>query len=405
MDEDEVKKDSLGAYENMERSDIRPGFYHGDSDEDQENDSGDSSLESSLKNTAKDTLRESEKRAAGKVAKKVVNVVTGGKGGKVVDVAEKAAEKTSEANSYYDDKNDQGDDKKKDKSFIGKLKGPAMPLVFIMLIVILIWASLSFVGQSLFPAAFQALTIEENDAQEASNVARSDYMADSTQLSGNSGTSEVAQNEIADVIFDELDFTDDQIQSFRDSGLDYQKMDDGSVALVYQNSDGGRTSVVSADIITGLTNGEALANGDTTVTDSGTNGMSDEEARQEILARLDLVGANNSVKTLSEALKDWNFRGPYVSATKYWRGAISGWYTDMREVVREREGVSWNNWKNYTTTNDEKKDEANLLHYTRAHAAANEKTLIAINLSWNAPKKLQKHLKKRIAELALVSPT
>ena len=360
MDEDEVNEGSVGAYDNMERSDIHPGFYSGrTSEEDDEEKSGSS---------AKDRLRDSERRAAGKVAGKVakagLNAVTGGAGGAAIKAGEKAAEAAGKANEATGGAlgNAAGGLLKNAKVKFSITK--AAPLVLIFGIIILAWAALSFIGQWLFPFGFQARTLEDWNSTETSTAARSDDLMDEVQMTCGE------KSDIADVIFDDMGFSDYQIESFKEMGMDYEMLDDCSVAITYTNANGEKDVVVSSEKVAKMRGGEVLADTGEIVVDSGNEKMSDEEARSEILAQLDIAAGSGSVKTFPEAMKDWHFKDKYIRASEYWRGPISGWFNDMTETMVSRLGISRNNYKEWENSSDEVADEQNFMDLAKSKAAA-----------------------------------
>lgn len=350
MEEDEVngeeRSQSLGAYENMERSDIYPSFYSGRSSEE---DDVDASIEGrakgALRNAEKNAAKEGAKKIASKVATKGLDAATGGVGGKAVEAAAKAGQKLGIG------KNGKG------LPFVGKIAAAGAPAIIIGLCLILFcFAFLPFL-QWLFPWGYQARMLEENNTTQVSAQAYSDEMLDSSQLE-ECGT----KSSVADVSYNDMGFTDLQVEELKNSGLDIRQYDDCSTALIYQDSNGNDIAVVSSNELGHSTDG-ALAEGTTALTDSGSTStsQSDDERRTEILAKLDLAANTSSVKSFEEAMKDKNFADRYRRGSEYWRGEIAGWYTDMREQTINRQAISYDNFNDFDTSGSEEDVEKRVM--------------------------------------------
>lgn len=330
--EDENGSRSLGAYENMERSDIRPSFYSGRASEEDDEESNKS--KNRLGEAERNAASEGAKKVAGKVAKKGLDAATGGVGGKVADAAVKAGEKLGIGK------------KGKGLPFVGKIAAAGAPaLVIGILLILFCFAFLPFL-QWLFPWGYQARMLEENNTTQVSAQAYTDEMLDSSQLNNCTPKSGVA-----DVSYNDMGFTDLQVAELKNSGFEIIQYDDCSTAMVYQDGSGNNVAVVSSQDI-GKTADGTLANDDEAVTDSGAEGNLDEERRAEIIAKLDDVAAVNasSVKTFDEAMKDYHFKDKYKRGAEYWRGQIAGWYTDMRAVTIDRQAISYDNFKDFDTS-------------------------------------------------------
>ena len=379
MDEEGDRDNSLGAYENMERSDIRPDFYAEDEDDGTKKD------KSSKSGAAKSALKQGESAAAKKGAEMALNAATGGVGGTAMKAlgAAKGAEKVAGAAGAM------GGDKSEQSLNSTATLRKAAPIVAILGLLILGYGAMSFVGQWLFPVAFKNREVEDKNSTLTSTTKRTDALTDSTQL----GHDEDSSVELkSDVIFEEMGFTEEQKASFKSAGLDYTE-NDGSKALVFNKPDGTQMVIVSDGAVS-VTGEGSLADSSDTVLDSGgkSDEISVEQKKQKILDDLKISAAGAGVVGLSEALNDWDFKERYMVATKYWRGDVSGWFSNLTETAVKRLGISRNNYKEFKLTGDEKKDEEAFLKLAEERPAASEDDDIG-----------EKTLKERVEEVAKAS--
>ena len=335
--EDEGSRDSLGVYESLERSDIRPDF-----------------LRESGTETAQERLKQSEQRATGEAENETAKA-SKAKGTSV------AIESTATSGLF-----ERGEPKKK-----GLLRGKgrmkmlvaAAPLILIFGGVILLCTGLLFAVQSLFVGGVKAELDNHWNSTETASTATTDNLTDSTQLAGGGS--------LGDTIFDNMGFTEEEKQSFREQGLEIKEYGDAAAAFTYTDPNGNEHVIVSSSAIGKMMNGEMLASGDEVAYDSGAEGMSEEEAKQAIIDQLGIAAETENVKSFPDALKnDRNFRRMYKTGAEYWRGGISGWYSNMMETVRNRLGVSRNNFKDWQNDTDELKNEQKLIEFASTKPAA-----------------------------------
>ncbi|MBQ6127660.1 hypothetical protein IJI69_03130 [Candidatus Saccharibacteria bacterium] len=336
MDEED-ERESLGAYENMERPNIRPNFA-GEA-------LGNSAVnffrnsEESAKNTAKDVGEKASEKVAARVAEKGLDVATGGVGGKVL----KAAEKTGLTKNITPGKT-------KGKVNIKK----ALPIVLILVVVLAGFGVLGTSTFSLFGKAFSSVMKQKSDTSTAVNHKVTDYQINNTQLGDNNGASEYG-----DVVFEEMGFSNYQIQSFKQAGLEYVETDDGTKALVHNEFDGSQTYIVATSKITGRPyyGDEVIGEGGDEYIDAGaSDGKTEEERIHDLEIALN-VGENGRVVAFSEALKDFNIKNAYIAATDAYRGGMGAWYSDTANTTTKRLGISLNNWQNFEETGDNAKNE------------------------------------------------
>ncbi|MBQ3309272.1 hypothetical protein IJG78_01185 [Candidatus Saccharibacteria bacterium] len=359
MDEDESKSSSLGAYENMERSDIHPDFYSEDEDDEKSNKSS----------AAKDALKKGEQAAVRKGVEKgaevALNAATGGVGGTAAKAlgAVKGAEKLGGAAASAAAS---GDGKSQDlmdgKSTIVK----AAPIIVLLIGLIILYGVVSFIGQWLFPVGFKSREVEDWNSTKVSTTERTDALTDNTQL-GSDGSSQVYSG----VVFEDMGFTDEQITGLAQAGIEYSN-EGGEKALIFHKNDGSNMVVVSSDSV-GATKGETVADGSSILTDSGdtSNEVAIEERKQEILANLGIAATGSSVVGFKEAMQDWNFKERFMIGTRSWRGDISGWFSELTETVVQRLGISRNNFRDFELTGKNDEDEATFLEMAQEKPAAN----------------------------------
>lgn len=370
MDEDEGQ--SLGAYENMEKSDIRPSFYSEEKEDKKEK----------RASAARGALQAGEKIASNKAVQAGVNAATGGVGGTAMKAigAAKSAEKVSSgatggaSSGASSGKND------------GKMTlKKATPILFLAMGIILLYGAVSMFGQWLFPFGFKAREVEDWNSTKVSTTARTDELTDNTQLSGDQ-SSEV----VNDVVFEDMGFTEEQVKSFNDQGLSYVKEGD-TIALTYEDASGA-THVITSSEKVGATNGEVVAEGDGSVIDSGSvsEEVAIEQKKQQVLDDLGIAAETGHVMGFKEAMeKDWNFKEKFMRGARAWRGDISGWFSQMTETVVKRLGISRNNYSTFKLTGNNDEDEDAFVEMAKGLPAANEGSDIG-----------DKSLEERVQEVA-----
>ena len=173
--------------------------------------------------------------------------------------------------------------------FSAKKHGPIVALVFLLCAL----GFLIFGSQTLMPFAIVNRFIEEFNTNGISSVLRSDNILD-LQLSGGGlfGISE------------------DQKSSLREVGIIPFNVSDGTVALAYRK--GKEYNVVY--------------------------GSSSSEDRALASAGSNVPGDLGDAVLYSDALNDKDFKNPYTTASKTWRGGSSGWYDSLmsiNEIVRD----------------------------------------------------------------------
>ncbi len=384
MDEDTSDSNSLGMYENMEgyESGIRPDFLSDNSTDGEEDARGDSERGSK----AKTMLRDGERTAVNKGLEAGVNAATGGVGGSALRAAEKAGEnRTSAGNgsikATIGGKGKEGGLSGKSANLMGMIKKSA-PLIFIIALVI--FAITSFSGQWLFPDAFRNREREDNNSTVVSTNNRSDALLNNTQLYGD----EISK--YGDVVFNDMQFSKDQIRNFEETGL-YYRDSGGERALLVGSKEAPQLVVVS-DKKLGLDNGEQLAEIDGVVSDEYSDGsemISLEERKTEILARLDIAADAGSVVGFTEAMEDWNFKRRYIVSTQTWRGDISGWFNESQEITQERTATSRDNFHDFVLSDNNEENETAFLEMAAELNAAEEESDVG-----------DKSLKERVKEVA-----
>lgn len=276
------------------------------------------------------------KSAAASQAMRAANAATGGKAGAALSAAK----------------------------VVGKAKKFA-PLLIVAAVIILAWGAFSFIGQWLFPFGFKARMSEDWNSTKTSAVARTDEMIDEQMACEEN-------SEFSDTVYNSMGFSEEQKESFKNAGLDY-KQDGCATVLTFKDADGTEKVVTSDKKLSKYMNkGEDIADGGDTVSDSGAEGMTEDEAKAQILDDMQIAAETSNVLSFSQALQNPTFKQKYMSATKWYRGDTSGWYTDMTETVMERLGISRNNYNGFETTGNEEKDRQAFLDLAKSKAAAAE---------------------------------
>ncbi|MBO7699415.1 hypothetical protein J6S39_01880 [Candidatus Saccharibacteria bacterium] len=247
---------------------------------------------------------------------------------------------------------------------VGKAKKFA-PLLIVAAVIILAWGAFSFIGQWLFPFGFKARMSEDWNSTKTSAVARTDEMIDEQMACEEN-------SEFSDTVYNSMGFSEEQKESFKNAGLDY-KQDGCATVLTFKDADGTEKVVASDKKLSKYMNkGEDVADGGDAVSDSGAEGMTEDEAKAQILDDMQIAAETSNVLSFSQALQNPTFKQKYMSATKWYRGDTSGWYTDMTETVMERLGISRNNYNGFETTGNEEKDRQAFLDLAKSKAAAAE---------------------------------
>ncbi|MBR5621113.1 hypothetical protein IKW75_01350 [Candidatus Saccharibacteria bacterium] len=247
---------------------------------------------------------------------------------------------------------------------VGKAKKMA-PLLIVAVVVCALWGVASFVGQWLFPFGFKSRMAEDWNSTKTSSTERTDAMME-TQMSCDENP------EFSDTIYSDIGFTDMQKKSFESAGLGY-KQDGCNTVLTFTDSDGTEKVVTSnGNLSRYMSFGEDVADGGDAVSDSGTEIMSEDEAKAQILEDMEIAAEPSQVMSLSEAMNNSKFKQAYIAATKWWRGDTSGWFTEMTETVMDRLGISRNNYNGFEVSGDEKKDREAFLELAKSVNSANE---------------------------------
>ncbi|MBO7720189.1 hypothetical protein J6S35_00930 [Candidatus Saccharibacteria bacterium] len=366
--DDESEPKSLGAYENMEGPEVRPDF---DAEAEGEDTSKKNNTGQTASNIAKRALRNGEdnatksagkaagkatgKAAAGKATEIGLNAATGGVAGTALKVAEKVGVA----------------DKIKPGTILpGKIGlKKAAPLLAIIAVIVVLYILLSFTGQSLFAIAFVSRMKQSWNSTSWSNHEITDYQTNNSQLG------EAETSEFGDVVFNEMGFTDDQIRSFEQAGLEYEEGEDGTKALVHHDINGKKVYIVADKAVSGeaYIKNSAVANNDQTVSDSGIDAEREAENIAKLTVALDVEEGGRIMK-FSEAIKDRFIRREYITATNSWRGDMAGWFNEMAETVTTRLGISRNNWKEFKTTGDNDADEKAVIEKAKELPSAIDKS-------------------------------
>lgn len=379
MDEDR----NLGAYDNMDsyESGIRPDFYAQNKVTDNENDDDGDGRGGSVSDKAKSALRSGEQAALKKGAELGINALTGGAGGTALKAAEKAgggklASSATSAGglagnilgSRSGGSGEEGGANVADakaSNMMGMIKKSA-PLVAILAITI--YGISSFTGQWLFPDGFRNRMREDNNSTTVSTTNRSDTLANNVQLVGDE------ESKYGDVVFNDMGFSEDQIASFAETGITYRG-EGGDRALLVGNPSNPSLVVVS-DSKVGVVDGEHFAEGGDVAADVLANNIEDqvsvEEKKAQILANLNIAADTGKVVGFTEAMKIWNFKERYITATQSWRGDISGWFNESQEVTQERTATSRDNFKNFELSGDNEENETAFLEMAEKLNSAQE---------------------------------
>ncbi len=352
MDEDSEKERSLGAYENMTgyESSIRPDF------EAQQNNSGESTVDK-----AKNTLKRGEKAAIKKGLEVGIDALTGGTGGSALKVAEKGGGAAGLADAIAGSSKD-------DEGMSSSLKAVAIaaaPAVGIAaVLVIVIYGVSSFVGQWLFPDGYRNRVREDNNSTAVSTTKRSDEYMNEYQLGENQSS------KYGDVVFNNMEPTALQKGNMADYRI-YYSDEGGEKALLFGNISEPEMIIVSDSAVSA--NGkERIAQGGESITDSSSDdNFSLEDRKAEIIANLKVSADTGKVYGFTEAMNVWKFKQQYIMATKTWRGDVSGWYNQSQEVTQKRTAISRNNFKDFTLTGDNEKNEEEFIKMTKEATAKN----------------------------------
>ena len=375
MDE-ENERDSVGAYDNMERPNIRPNFA-GEA-------LGRSAVdffrnrEESAKNVAnnatKNTSKKVGEKATGKAAETALNAATGGVGGTVL----KAAEKTGAAQNYYSRRAQANTDSDNDNNGKKRAKGKGIlkkaPSIAIIFIFVLAGAGI-FVSSSptLIYKAFSALVKEKTEP--GTGYVITDFQVNNAQLGGATGSSEY------DVVFNDMGFSDYQIQSFKNAGLDYAETEDGTKALVHNNPDGSKIYYVADAAVTGYVYAdEAIGDAGMLVTDSGAETKSEDERLAELATILG-AKAEDSVQPFSKIKNNFAAKNEYIAATSSYRGGEGIWYSDSASTTQDVLGINLNTLNNYELSANNAENEAAVIKIIEQKNAANAGSGEVKNLS------------------------
>ena len=199
------------------------------------------------------------------------------------------------------------------KGFALKTFRFAGPILAVFLLVC-VFIAILFVSQAAMPFAIVNRLREEFNTNGVSSVLRADNILD-VQLATAPGST--------------FAITNVQKSAFKESGIYANEYNNGTsttTTLSYRNSKNEWTTVVT----TGL---------------AGDTGAA--EAARAVIG-IDAVFADPAVITISEAMKDVNFKTAYTTASKTWRGGNSGWYDELEKLGEEVNGWTRSRWYAYS---------------------------------------------------------
>lgn len=186
----------------------------------------------------------------------------------------------------------------------------SLPILSVFILLVAIGAFV-FLSQTFMPFAVVNRLIEEFNTNGVSSVLRSDNLLD-LQMSGSEAG---------------FGLTDAQKSSFKENEI-YAGEYAGTTTLSYHDSRGRWRTAVT----TGLA-------GDTGAADAAREVIPDGETAEFL---------SPAVVTIAEAMNDPDFKVPYVTASKTWRGGNSGWYDPLATLGEQVNGYTRSRWYKYT---------------------------------------------------------
>ena len=176
-------------------------------------------------------------------------------------------------------------------------------------------------AQNVMPIAIEEMIIEKFNSIGISSTMASDEWLD-IQL--NQGVREGnPKNNEPETMYA---FSEYQVQQFEKYGITVVN-GDGVTALLYEK-DGQYIPVVGSATLGSMSESEIIG-------------------KIQSASGLGNIGAPISAK---EALADANFKNPYTTASKAWRGGASGWFDKIMSGVTEPKlGISRNRWMSYVS--------------------------------------------------------
>ena len=205
----------------------------------------------------------------------------------------------------------------------GKLKGKgflkkAGPIAIIGVIFAVV-AGIMVGAQNVMPIAIEEMIIEKFNSVGISSTMASDEWLD-TQLNQGVRQGNPKSNEPETIYA----FSEYQVQQFKKYGITVVN-GDGVTALLYEK-DGQYVPVVGSAALDSMSEGEIIG-------------------KIQSASGLSNIGAPISAK---EALADANFKNPYTTASKAWRGGASGWFDKIMSGITEPKlGITRNRWVRY----------------------------------------------------------
>ena len=230
--------------------------------------------------------------------------------------------KTEEsANGFYSGSrnghNNQNNKKQGVKGFLKK-KGPLAAIIGL----IGGCASLMMGAQSLMPVAIEEMIIEKFNSIGISSTIASDTWLD-TQLNQGVRMENLKTGQKENLFA----FSSYQVEKFKTQGIEIVEVGDDviTITVMLYKKNGTYIPVVGSDF---------LQYSDSIVGNLRAMGYSN-------------VGAPVSAKT---ALADPDFKTPYTTASKSWRGGASGWFDNiMSDITETKLSINRNRWARYVT--------------------------------------------------------
>lgn len=327
MDEEGPEKKSFGD----RLRDITPDFLMGGANfleqERARENSGKTEFQKERERENRLNQKKARDGAAGKLGAAEKNATGGGTSGRAGNLAAAARNERNAGGLFTGEGKAPAQSKGGARNFKGRLK-KAAPLIAILGLVVAV-GGLMMSAQSLMPTAISEMLIEKFNSAGVSSTLASDAWLDKQLNQVVNGVTEKAGN-VGEELFE---FSEYQMQSLNGTETKVVQDPNGSgkvFAILYRKGDQW-IPVVGSKVL------------------AGGGGYT---AASIIAACQSATGLSNIGTPISaaDALSDRDFKTPYTTASKAWRGGSSGWFDQiMSNITEAKLAIERNRWSKMAT--------------------------------------------------------
>ena len=203
------------------------------------------------------------------------------------------------------------------------------PIAGIFAILIALGMGMADGALSLMPVAIEEMIIEKFNSIGISSTVSSDNLLNTQLNQGTLKKSEKRGELTGGVAVNLFAFSEHQVEQLASQGIktiDNVSYGGAKITVLLYKTEGKYKAVVGSDYLGKVSDAEIIK----------AAGIGENDFGGQI--------------SVANAFADPNFKNPYTTASKSWRGGISGWFdSTMSNITEVKLGVSRNRWVRYTT--------------------------------------------------------